>query len=313
MLVQDPLNDMQQLWPWAMAFSAVMAYGSFTAAAGAMGVSKALLSKQVQQLERALGTQLLYRTTRRLNLTEAGQLYLAHCHDWQARMQAAGQALLEQRQAVAGHLRITVPTSFGGVFMAKALMAFRAQYPLVTIELDLSAMPRDLEADGFDLAIRSNLAPPERLISRPLALVHDWLLASPEFLAGLPAEIDNPAQLAGQPCLMNSHFAQADRWELIGDGELHVAHISAPFRANDYGLLRNFALQGAGIARLPSYLAGNDVEHGRLIRVLPQYRLRGQSIYLVYPQRLPQPAKVSALVGFLQDWFAAPEQAAMLA
>ncbi len=302
--------DEQQLWPWAMAFAAVMSHGSFTAAANALGVSKALLSKQVQQLERALGTQLLYRTTRRLNLTEAGKVYLAHCQDWQLRMQAANQALQEHGQTVAGHLRLTVPTSFGGVFMAKALMDFREQYPHVTVELDLSTTPRDLEADGYDLAIRANLAPPERLVSRPLALVYDWLLATPAFLAKYPP-LTHPEQLTRLPCIINMHFAQPQRWELSRSGELYVAEVSAPYQANDYGLLRNFALQGAGVVRLPSYLAAADVENHRLQRVLPEYQLHGQAMYMIYPQRLPQPAKVRALVDFLLSWFAKPEQVKM--
>jgi DNA-binding transcriptional LysR family regulator len=88
--------------------------------------------------------------------------------------------------------------------------------------------------------------------------------------------------------------------------------VSSPLVANDYNLLRNFALQGAGIARLPSYLVAPDVAAGRLQRLLPQWHGRGQSLYLVYPQRLPQPARVRALVAFLQQWFAAPAQAALL-
>jgi DNA-binding transcriptional LysR family regulator len=304
-------SDAQQIWPWAMAFAAVMAHGSFTAAAEALGVSKALLSKQVQQLERALGTQLLYRTTRRLNLTEAGALYLAHCHDWQARVQAAKSELTALGQSVAGHLRLTVPTSFGGVFMAKALIAFRQQYPQITVEVDLSTVPRDLEVDGFDLAIRANLAPPERLISRPLAMVHDWLVAAPSLLAQF-AELIEPTQLSTIPCLVNMHFAHSHRWEMSRAGELLMIDVQAPFQANDYGLIRNFALQGAGIARLPGYLVAGDVAEQRLLRVLPDYQLLGQPIYMIYPQRLPQPAKVRALVDFLQAWFALPEQAQML-
>ncbi|WP_373973965.1 LysR family transcriptional regulator [Chitinibacter sp. SCUT-21] len=303
--------QLQQHWPWAMAFAAVMQHGSFTKAAQALGVSKALLSKQIQQLEHALGTQLLYRTTRRLHLTEAGKLYLAHCQDWQARLQAAQLELAEQRQTIAGHLRITVPTSFGGVFMAKALLAFRAQYSLLSIELDLSTVPRDLEAEGYDLAIRANLPPPERLICRPLAMVHDWLVATPECLAAQPP-LAQVADLAQVPCLLNSHFAQAQVWEMTRDGQLFSVTVSAPFQANDYALIRNFALLGAGVARLPGYLVAGDVAAGRLIRVLPEYQLRGLPMYMIYPQRLPQPAKVKALVDFLAHWFAAPEQSQML-
>ena len=136
-------------------------------------------------------------------------------------------------------------------------------------------------------------------------------MAAPAYLAGkaLPKV---PADLAAHVCLCNSHFSHGRQWSFHRDGELASVAVSAPLVANDYNLLRNFALQGAGIARLPSYLVAPDVAAGRLQRLLPQWHGRGQSLYLVYPQRLPQPARVRALVAFLQQWFAAPAQAALL-
>ena len=306
----DLASEAQQL-QWAMAFVAVVEQGSFTAAADSLQVSKSLLSKQLRQLEAALGAQLLYRTTRRLLLTEAGELYLSHCRDWLQRVQAARQALAELREDIAGSLRLTVPTSFGGVFMAQAMLALRAKYPALQVELELSSHTRDLEADGFDLAIRANIPPPERLVARPLAEVADWLVAAPAYLAarGIPQQ---PAELATHDCLCNSHFVHGRHWVFQRDGELQTVDVRAPIAVNDYNLIRNLALQSAGIARLPAYLVGGDVVAGRLQRLLPGYRSGGQRLYLVYPQRLPQPAKQRVLVAFLLQWFAAPEQAALL-
>ncbi|WP_211233951.1 LysR family transcriptional regulator [Chitinilyticum litopenaei] len=305
-----PGQQAQEL-QWAMAFASVAEQRSFTRAAEQLGVSKALLSKQVRQLELRLATQLLYRTTRRLDLTEAGKLYLQHCRDWLARVDAARQALAAMREEIGGKLRITAPNSFGGVFMAEALLAFRERFPGIEVELDLGATLRDLEAEGFDLAIRANLPPPEHLISRPLAEMHDWLVASPGFLAGHPP-VTSPEQLARLPCIANSRFAQSTRWLLNRDGLLSSIDVQSPISSNDYYLIRNLALHGGGIARLPAYLASADVAAGRLIRLLPDCRLQGMQLYLLYPQRQPQPAKLLALVDFLRDWFAAPEQAAML-
>ncbi|WP_051278908.1 LysR family transcriptional regulator [Chitinilyticum aquatile] len=305
------LHQHAQQLQWAMSFVNVIEHGSFTAAAGALGVSKALLSKQLRQLESALGTQLLFRSTRRLNLTPAGSLYLSHCHDWLARVRAASSAVAELRAEVSGHLRITVPTSFGGVFMAQALLAFRERYPLVTVDVDLSTTARDLEAEGFDLAIRANLAPPGHLVCRPLAEIHDWLVASPDWLQN-HAAITQPETLAELPCIANSRFSQAQDWTFSHAGELSSVRIPSPIRCNDYYLIRNLALNGGGIARLPAYLVGQDVADGRLQRLLPDYTLQGMQLYLVYPQQLPQPARLQALVEFLLGWFAAPEQARLL-
>ncbi|WP_246038475.1 LysR family transcriptional regulator [Chitiniphilus eburneus] len=304
-------DHLEQQLQWAVTFATVVAQGSFTRAAEALGCTKAAVSKRITQLEAALGTQLLYRTTRRLALTEAGRVYLTHCGDWPERVAAAQRAVAEVGGKVAGTVRLSVPTSFGGVFMARALLAFREHCPEVAVELDLSAIPRDLEAEGYDLAIRLNLAPPERLVSRPLAVLRDWVVASPAAVAthGLPAQ---PAALADWPCLTNHHFREPEHWAFERDGTLLAVNVTGPWRANDYSLLRNLALGGAGAARVPSYLVAADVAEGRLLRLLPAFDLPAQPMYFVYPRRLPQPAKVRVLIDFLADWFAQPAQAALL-
>ncbi|WP_432722631.1 LysR family transcriptional regulator [Jeongeupia wiesaeckerbachi] len=306
----DASHAATQQLQWAMSFAAVVEHGSFTRAADALGVSTALVSRQVGQLEALLGTPLLYRTTRRLNLTEAGQVYFAHCRNWPQWVGAAAQAVRELRDEVAGTVRMTVPTSFGSAFMAQALLAFRARYPQVSVELDLSREPRDLEADGFDLAIRSNLAAPERLVSRPLSLVRDWVVASPALLGNAPPQ--TPAELADWPCLANQFFRDATHWVFSRDELPYAVDIVPVLQSNNFDMLRNLALAGGGIARLPSYLAAADVEAGRLVLLLPDYRLPALPFYLVYPQRLPQPAKVRAVIDFLLDWFARPQQAVLL-
>ncbi|GAA5785303.1 LysR family transcriptional regulator [Chitiniphilus shinanonensis] len=305
------LDHLEQQLQWAVTFATVVAQGSFTRAAEALGCTKAAASKRVSQLEAALGTQLLYRTTRRLALTEAGRVYLAHCGDWPERVAAAQRAVAEVGGKVAGTVRLSVPTSFGGVFMARALLAFRECHPEVAVELDLSAIPRDLEAEGYDLAIRLNLAPPERQVSRPLAVVRDWVVASPAAVArhGLPPQ---PSALADWPCLVNHHFREPAHWAFERDGALLTVTVDGPWRANDFSLLRNLALADAGAARVPSYLVAADVAAGALVRLLPEFELPALPMYFVYPRRLPQPAKVRALIDFLADWFAQPAQQALL-
>ncbi|XZG70711.1 LysR substrate-binding domain-containing protein [Chitinibacteraceae bacterium HSL-7] len=301
------LGDHAQTLTRAMAFAAVVEQGSFTRAAEHLQVSKALLSRQVRELEARLGSQLLFRTTRRLHLTEAGALYLEHCRDWMSRLDAAQRAVEQLRGEVSGTLRITVPGSFGSAVMVDALLAFRARYPLVELELDLSSSPRDLEAEHFDLAIRANLDAPANLICRPLAELSDWLVARPDWLAA-QTSINAPADLLAVDCLYNANIGDSANWTLSRGTQRERIRVRAPLRCNDYYLIRNFALAGAGVARLPPYLAAPDVDSGRLVRVLPEYRLSGMTLSLLYPQRLPQPAKVDALVRFLLDWFAAPER-----
>jgi DNA-binding transcriptional LysR family regulator len=288
---------------WANTFACVAEQGSFTRAAEILGCSKSYASKQVSQLENLLKVALFFRSTRKLNLTEAGKVYLAHCLSWQAQVLAAQQAVLALREEVAGLLRITVPTSFGGVFMAQILMTLREQYPRLEVELDVSREPRDLEADGYDLAVRSGYLGHERLVSKPLVSVQLCLVASPACIAGLPA-LASPSDLLAWPCLANSHFRDPCHWVFNRGKELHAVDIKAELRISDYGLLRNLALDGAGAVCLPYYLIASDLASGQLQQLLPEFSLPAQSLYLVYPQRLPQPAKLRVLIDFLSDWFA---------
>jgi DNA-binding transcriptional LysR family regulator len=288
---------------WANTFACVAEQGSFTRAAEILGCSKSYASKQVSQLENLLKVALFFRSTRKLNLTEAGKVYLAHCLSWQAQVSAAQQAVLALREEVAGLLRITVPTSFGGVFMSQILMTLREQYPQLEVELDVSREPRDLEADGYDLAVRSGYLGHERLVSKPLVSVQLCLVASPACIAGLPA-LASPSDLLAWPCLANSHFRDPCHWVFNRGKELHAVDIKAELRISDYGLLRNLALDGAGAVCLPYYLIAGDLASGQLQQLLPEFSLPAQSLYLVYPQRLPQPAKLRVLIDFLSDWFA---------
>ncbi|AMC36145.1 LysR family transcriptional regulator [Janthinobacterium sp. B9-8] len=293
---------------WANTFTCVAEQGSFTRAAEILGCSKSYASKQVSQLENLLGVDLFFRTTRKLNLTEAGKVYLVHCQSWQAQVSAARQAVLVLREEVAGLLRITVPTSFGGVFMSQILIALREQYPRLEVELDVSREPRDLEADGYDLAVRSGYLGHERLVSKPLVSAQLCLVASPTCIASSP-ELVSPSDLLTWPCLANSHFRDPCHWVFNRGKELHSVDIKAELRISDYGLLRNLALDGAGAVCLPYYLIAGDLASGQLQQLLTEFSLPAQSLYLVYPQRLPQPAKLRVLIDFLSDWFANNELA----
>ncbi|QBC43427.1 LysR family transcriptional regulator [Iodobacter fluviatilis] len=296
---------------WANTFACVAKEGSFTRAAEILGCSKSYASRQVSQLENLLEVDLFYRTTRKLNLTEAGRVYLAHCQSWQQQVFAAQQAVVDLRTEVAGLLRITVPTSFGGVFMAQFLLDLQQRYPRLEVELDVSREPRDLEHDGYDLAVRSGYLGHERLVSKPLAVAELCLVASAERIAA-SSPLSSPADLQGWACLANYHFKDPCHWAFSRGKELHAVDIKADLRVCDYGLLRNLALAGAGAACLPHYLIAADLASRQLQLLLPDFSLPAQSLYLVYPQRLPQPAKQRALIDFFCAWFAQPERGALL-
>lgn len=288
---------------WAMAFLQVVEEGGFTAAAERAGLSKTQLSKQVAQLEAALGAQLLYRTTRSVRPTETGLIYLDYCRRLREVWRESEQAVAGLSEEVAGRLRITAPTSFGPYFMADLLLAFRQRYPLVEVCLDLNRTPVDLVAEGFDLALRLSREIDERLVARPLGVLRDWVVASPD-LFGEAARPETPTQLAGWPCVTNVHFKESRRWQFERDGESHAVEVAETFSVNDYVMVRQLLLLQAGIGRLPSYLVERDVAEGRLVRLLADFALPAWPLYLVYPYRYPQPPKVGAMARFIEEWFA---------
>lgn len=299
----NPIDTLNQQLLAAITFATVIERGSFTAAAEHLGTSKGLVSRRIAQLEKQLGVQLLFRSTRKLSLTEAGRVYLAHCQQWPQWLAKAEQAVHEASGQICGTIRITVPTSFGGIFMAQALMAFRQHYPAVNVELDLSRELRDLEKEGFDLAIRSKPAQHERVIATPIMNTEDWLVAAPDLFNQKPAPQQLNA-LQDWPCISNSHYKNPLEW-IFNDGA-DIVTIQSPLQVNDYQLIRNMALAGAGIARLPSYLVGEDIAQNKLVRVLEHARSNQNALYLVYPPRSPQPAKVNAMIQFLKTWFTQP-------
>ncbi len=287
---------------WAMSFLAVAEAGSITKAADRLGTSKAHVSKQLSKLEQALGVQLLFRTTRRLSLTEAGTTYLAYCRQLRDTLDEAEHAVSDFRQEVRGRVRITVPTTFGVTYMSELVLAFRQRYPEVEVDLDLSREQRDLIADGFDAAIRSTRTPDDRLVAKPLFAAADWVVASPQALAQFGEPLA-PQDLSGKPCIVNTHFKDDGKWLFMRGEATEVVPVGHWLRTNDYTLSRRLALDGAGFVRLPRFAVEEDVRAGRLVRVLADYAQPHTPFYLIFPQRRPQPAKVRALLDFIEQWF----------
>lgn len=286
----------------ALAFLAVVEAGSITAAATAMHSSKSQISKQLSRLERELGVQLLYRSTRRLALTEAGARYLEYCRQLRELLRQSTAAMRELREEASGRVRMTVPAMFGGAFMAELLLAFHQQYPAVRLELDISPALLDLEADGYDLAIRSapQLAPP--LVARCLFHTRDWIVAADSLLQrhGAP---QRPADLAALPCVIHAGQRAGAHWLFTQGGKVEEVAAQHWLQISDYSLNERLAEAGAGFARLPDFVAAGAVSAGRLRRVLADYDTPGAAVYLVYPNKKPQPAKVRVLIDFIVDCF----------
>jgi DNA-binding transcriptional LysR family regulator len=284
------------------AFAVLIEAGSFTLAAQQLGCSKGQLSKRISQLEAQFSVVLLQRTTRRLSLTAAGAALLPQAQALVVQVERARQALARLKDDMVGPVRMTVPVSLGETFFDGLLLEFSGQYPEVQIELELNNSYRDLSRDGFDLAIRAEVANDERLVAKPLLAWHEMTCASPAYLErfGEPA---TPHALAEHRCLLNSHYSGREEWLYHQQHELLRVRVSGPFASNHYSLLKKAALSGAGIARLPSYLLQAELADGRLRWLLRDYQTRRMPMYLVHPYQGGLPKRTQVLADYLMGWF----------
>lgn len=291
-------------FPQALALLTVVETGSFTRAAERLGVSKAQVSKQVSALEAGLGVKLLHRTTRRVGLTEAGHLYLDYARQARDALDDADRAVSAVRTEVDGLIRLTAPTSLGDGFLMDLLADFRAVYPAVRFDVDLSIAARDLIGGGFDFAIRMARTIDPSLVARPLGLMRETIVASPAYLAThAPDGVREPAQLSALQALRNNHFNDEGQWLLQRGTESITVPIQGSLAINHFIGLRRAALLGQGIARLPRYLVRDELARNGLVEVLPGWQLPAMPVALVYPSREHLPERARVFRDFVLGWF----------
>ncbi|WP_149195641.1 LysR family transcriptional regulator [Luteimonas suaedae] len=293
--------------PGLLAFVRVAELGSFVRAADALGLSKAAVSKQVSALERRLGTRLLHRTTRRLSLTEAGQLYLRHAQTAFAEARAAEDAVAGSEREPQGRLRVTVPMTFGLLHVAPHAAAFLARHRQVTLDLQFDDRQLDPVQAGFDLAIRLGRLADSSLVARRIARSPVLLCAAPDYLdrAGRP---QRPDELSGHDCLHFSLAVSGRTWEFTRAGDVVRVALGARLDANSSLALKAAAIAGAGIARIPAFAVADALASGELESVLPDWAMPGLDVHAVMPARRYVPAKARAFVEFLVEaWRATPD------
>jgi DNA-binding transcriptional LysR family regulator len=284
-------------------FVTVVNRGSFARAADALETSPANVTRYVNELEAHLGTRLLNRTSRRLSLTEGGETLYSRCkailEDVAETEGLVSTTSIEPR----GRLRINAPVSFGIRHLAPLWPQFMQQYP--DVELDITLIDRvvDIVEEGFDLAIRISRAGTVDHAARKLATSRNILCASPDYLLrwGHPGR---PADLLGHQCIGYTYAATADEWQLMdSDGKTHAVEVNCHMHSNNGDTARAAALAGQGVIWQPTFLIGEDLRAGRLVQVLPDYRLPDIDVLALYPSRRHVSAKVRAAIDFLVDAF----------
>lgn len=277
----------------------------FSAAARRLGASKAMVSTAVSRLEAELGVRLFQRTTRRLSLTEAGKSALPHAQRALLAARDAAEAASEARTSPRGTLRINAPMSFGLLHVTPALSAFARSYPEVHVDLVLDDRVLDLVDGGFDLAVRIGTLADSALVGKRIGNSRNALVAHASYLerAGVPAAPQELAQHAG---LLYALSSTGPRWTLSRGARQETVRVQGPLEANSSLALRQAALDGLGIARVPLFVVGEDLAAGRLERVLPEWDLPEHGIYALTTQREHVPLKTRAFVEHLQARLGTP-------
>lgn len=279
-------------------FAAVVDAGSFVGAAGALEMSKPAVSRHVAELEARLGVRLLHRTTRRLSLTEEGEVFHARCKELLAGVQEAEAEITSRTGKAAGQLKVSAPVSFGLLHLAPLWAGFMARHPDVVLDVTLSDRMVDLVEEGFDVAVRIARLPSSSLVGRRLSSTRSVLCASPKYLKshGTPK---HPRDLARHAVIAYSLLSTGDTWEFDGpDGHVAVK-VEPHMRSNSGDTCRAAALGHQGIINQPTFLVGEDLRSGALLEVMPQYRSFELGIHALYPTRKHVLPKVRLLVDYL--------------
>jgi DNA-binding transcriptional LysR family regulator len=285
-------------------FVRVAALGSLSAAARSLNLSQTMVTKHVAALEDRLGIKLLHRSTRRLTLTEGGRNYLAACERILAEIEEAEASASLDRIEPRGSLRLNVPLSFGLRHIAPALPSFNRLHPAVSFDLGLADRYVDLIEEGWDLAIRIGRLKDSSLVARRLAVCRTVVCAAPSYLKehGTPQSLDD---LARHNCLGYTlpSAIGANRWTFGPDGEI-VVPVQGNLRANNGDALLAASLAGQGLIYQPTFIVGDSLRDGSLVRVLGGYPTYEPGIHAVLPSGRQAPAKVRAFIEFLARRFA---------
>lgn len=283
-------------WDGIDEFTAVAEQASFSAAARRLGLSTSAVSREIARLEDRLQTRLLHRTTRRVELTDAGRDFLARCRRLIDERDEALAAVQPDDQAPRGLLRMTCSVSYGERFIAPAVNAFARQNPELRIKLDLDNRLRDLVGDGYDLAVRFGHLTDSRLMARRLASRRLILCASPDYLArrGAPRDL---SEIASHDGLIGS----SEHWRFTEAGREVSLRPSGRWRCNSGAAVLDAALQGLGLCQLPDFYVADALASGTLVSLLDEARPPDEGVWAVHPHPRHVPPKVRAMIDWLHD------------
>ncbi|WP_217703045.1 LysR family transcriptional regulator [Marivivens donghaensis] len=282
----------------AKVFVETVERGSATAAAEALGMSRAMASRYLSAMEDWAGTRLLHRSTRHLSLAPAGEAALGRCR----RLIEVAESISGQSTDAAaphGNLRVAMPGVLADAVFLPLIPAFAKRYPKVFIDLRITDRLVDLVQDRIDVSLRITASLDRAVIARRLGGVSSFLCAAPDLIAQF-GQPDAPEGLAERPCISYAQFG-GRTWSLSGPDRTAKVDITGPLQTNEAYLLLRGALEGIGIAMLPAFAAAPHIAKGTLVRVLPGWAPADFSLYALYASRKNLPAATRAFIDFAAE------------
>ncbi|MYM94331.1 LysR family transcriptional regulator [Duganella vulcania] len=281
-------------------FVAVANAKGFRRAAETLDMPNSTLSRRISELEKEIGVRLFHRSTRKVELTEAGQAYFRRCESIVAEARLAHESLQELAERPTGTLRVSMPVDLAITYLAPSLKAFSAQYPQIDFEMDLTSRRVDLVTDGFDCAIRIGTPPPtpSTLIARQVGLLPRYLFASPEYLRGA-APLNHPDDLVNHQCIIPFPVGGKAQWTLSSRKKTVTIEVGGRYATNNVGMCRKLASLGLGVAISAGPEAAGALERDQLQRVLPEWDFAPVPVYAIIESRLI-PSRVRLFIDFVQ-------------
>ncbi|ORM72077.1 LysR family transcriptional regulator [Pantoea rwandensis] len=280
-------------------YVAVIKAGNFTAAAEQLMLSKQYVSRRIASLEESLGARLLNRNTRKLSVTDNGQIFAQHAQRILDDVQEAELAVSGRRQVLQGSFRLSVPMSFGISHLSPFIAEFLSQHPGLQFQVELADRYVDMVGEGFDMAIRIGTLPDSSLIAKRLGVFRRVICGSPSYIqgAGAPRE---PEDLLQHACLRYGRESQTG-WELFNGDQRKVMAVQGPMVSNNGEMLRDAAVAGLGLILLPEFIVAPALASGELMTVLDEWRPSSLNLNALYPQHRQRSEVNRVFMAFLQE------------
>ncbi len=276
--------------------------GSFSAVAREVGATQPAISRQVAQLEQHLGVRLFQRSTRSLTLTEDGRDLLTHAQVVLDTVAETEASIGQRRASPSGLVKLGCPAVFGRVYIAPRIGLLLARYPDLVVELVIEDDVVDMVQQGLDVSVRTGEITDPSLVARRIGLTTAHIIASTEYLERM-GEPKHPSELAAHECVLFTRMASPEEWVFHGPEGAVSVPVKGRFRSNGIEAVLAAVVGGVGISRVPLWMVRDEIDSGRVRRILADWQPKPRPIFAVYPSRRFLAPRTRAMIDFLVDEF----------